>query len=43
MNSARSISGALGAVLAAALLAPSVSHATMVPRTVFAEEFGYVT
>jgi hypothetical protein len=27
----------------AALAAPSASHATLVPRVVYAEEFGWVT
>jgi hypothetical protein len=38
-----STAGTVGAVLAAGLLAPPTSDATLVPRTVFAEEFGYIT
>jgi hypothetical protein len=33
----------IAAVALAALAVPSASHSTLVPRVVFAEEFGWVT
>ncbi len=44
MTSTKPLIGAVGlAALTGALLMPVVSQATLVDRTVFAEEFGFIT
>lgn len=43
MNVMRHLRGVFGGAAVLAALAPAVSHATLVPRAVFAEEFGFTT